>query len=118
MITKLELGALWLAGTVAISAATSYFGIQHVEAELAVRPPIAVIDYTSLIGQLGGKTSPDQAHAIVLETRRRIDALVAKGYLVVDANIAVGHPSALVMPLPRLDDTGAALGNETPEPVP
>lgn len=118
MITKLELGALWLAVTVVISGATSYLGIRHVEAELATRPPIAVIDYTSLIGQLGGKTSPDQAHAIVLETRRRIDALVAKGYLVVDANVAVGHPSALVMPLPRLDDIGTAPGGETAEPNP
>jgi hypothetical protein len=118
MITKLELGALWLAGTVAISAATSYFSIRHVEGELATRPPIAVIDYTNLIGQLGGKTSPDQAHAIILETRRRIDALVARGYLVVDANVAVGHPTSLVMPLPRLDDIGTSLGNGTAEPSP
>lgn len=91
------------------AAASSYFMARQMKAELAMRPPIAVVDAVAWVKDSGHGDSPV---ARLRDGAKRLNATVAtlraKGVLVLDASSVRSAPTAVVVSTPNAPspDTG------------
>ncbi|MEY2117119.1 hypothetical protein [Rhodanobacter sp. FW106-PBR-R2A-1-13] len=89
---------------VASALATSYVCQQRMEAALALRPPIVVVDPFDWIRNAGqGDTPEERYHDGAKRLRAAVDQLTEKGALVIDGTAVRGTPSAVRLSVPAAE---------------
>ena len=86
-------------GTTAVAAAA---GVWFVRSELAIRPPIAVIDYSPIANAVSLGVPLDQIQPYLREIKRRAAAYQAAGFIVINAASVDAAPDEVFVP--PLDD--------------
>ncbi|MBB3268343.1 hypothetical protein FHW79_006018 [Azospirillum sp. OGB3] len=95
-------GVLRFVLTVAASVAVAYVGMGHrvaqLEAELAARPPVIVVDFTKMAAALQGQ-APDIIDTAMGRVRGDIRRLQEEGYVVLDGQSVLAAPDdSMMMP--------------------
>jgi hypothetical protein len=86
-------------GTTALAVAAGTWLIRN---ELAIRPPIAVIDYGPIANAVSLGVPLDQIQPYLRETKRRASAYQAAGFIVINAASVDAAPDEVFVP--PLDD--------------
>lgn len=72
--------------------------------EAAVRPPIAIVDFSTLVLRAdGAQRSPEEFNAQMLRVKRAVEKLRHAGFLVIDSQSVLGAPESLYVPMDRLE---------------
>lgn len=77
--------------------------LHSVYKEFKERPPIVLVDSTSLLKTIGPGHSPEEVERAVADVKKRIDAYRRWGYLVLDAHGVLAAPEELLDAVPDLD---------------
>jgi hypothetical protein len=87
---------VWVALAVAVgSAVYSHLRLRAVEAELDVRPPIAVIDISRVATEAQQTDTRADFNARLTRARDAVQRLSDAGYVVLERNQVEGYPVAL-----------------------
>jgi hypothetical protein len=71
--------------------------VDRLEAALAQRPPVAVIDYGAIQEALAAGATPAELHGSFAAVKERAEALRARGFLVINRAAVETAPEALVV---------------------
>jgi hypothetical protein len=93
---------LSIATSLATSAIAPTIAVWLVREELALRPPIAIVDYGPIGTAVSLGESPDKIKPYFAEIKRRTQAYKAAGYIVINAASVDAAPAEIF--LPPLDD--------------
>lgn len=69
----------------------------------SVRPPVAVVDFATLVARDGTSRSAAEIDRQVLQVKSAVRKLRDNGFLVLDSQAVLGAPEVLYVPVDRLD---------------
>ena len=108
-----------LAISLAATVMTAGVGAWFIRNELAIRPPIAVIDYGPIANAVSLGVALDQIQPYLRETKRRASAYQAAGFIVINAaSVDAAPDEVFVPPLDDLPEAWLKLTSAAPKILP
>ena len=103
-----------IATSLATTAIAATIAIWLIREELALRPPIAIVDYGPIGNAVALGESPDKIQPYFAEIKRRAQAYEAAGYIVINAASVDAAPDEIFVP--PLDDVPDAWRTPSVDP--
>ncbi len=73
--------------------------LEPIHSQLALRTPIAVVDFGDAVLSLGPNASEQDIESRLLQTNQQIEKLKAAGFIVLDAQAVVGADDSVFVPV-------------------
>ena len=87
---------VWVALVVAVgSGVYAHLRVRALEAELAARPPIAVIDMSRIASEAAPGATLEDLNGRVTRARSAVERLAGAGYVVLERSQVEGYPVSL-----------------------
>ena len=102
-----------------ITVVAAAAGVWLIRSELAIRPPIAVIDYSPIANAVSLGVPLEQIQPFLRETKRRAAAYQAAGFIVINAaSIDAAPDEVFVPPLDDLPEAWREAASAAPKILP
>lgn len=96
--------------------ASAWWTERRLTAEMTMRPPVVVVDYTPIAAALGRGADPAQLGAAFAQVKEHVARFERAGYLVLNRMALEAIPPEFLIPVAAVPDGPRAAGGEVPRP--